>query len=154
MDYYSRHTNADGSFANDRDKTAERMVAKELEQEWGVIFHPYSKFSAIDWWIEGNRGQVWGFAELKANKTPYLKYILLNMRKYLNLYTIWLSQSARTLFLVHFTDGRIGYIPIQRVNGAIIKGGCREIVKAYNDTEPTIALDISKFKFIDRRVTI
>ena len=149
--YYDRenvvHLDGTRIFQTAEDRDAETQVAAEIEKKWACQLMRFGALSPIDWY--GKRlDRVVGLLELKArtHASDTHPTVFLNVRKWLALTLASVGMGIPAIFVVKFTD-LILWIPVNDVNaGAVRVAGCARMVKAENDIEPIIEVEIQKMR--------
>ena len=143
--YYARNPKFGESNCKGVDMHNEKRVEHILSKKWNVIFHKYSHYDNIDWWIEKDRKTV-AVAELKT-AFAHKGYAYLNLRKYLNLK--WASDflNIPALIIFQFKTGEIYWENVNKLEGQTVILGSK-IMKSNNDIEPGVSIPVENLKKI------
>jgi hypothetical protein len=153
--YYERThaVNTDGSptFATASDISAQKAVARMLEDAWGpnVTISAFPRLHVIDFYAERD-GRVSALLELKCRSHESSAYptVFLNMRKWIAL--LWHAGmlGIAPLFVVRFTDC-VMWCDVREVDARQHRiGGTKILVKSSSDIEPVIEVPVSQMKAV------
>lgn len=153
--YYSRTgaTHVDGTriFASEKDIKAEAEVAAVLAKAWKCEVRRFGALSPVDWYCTRD-GRITGVAELKNRSKASTEYttVFLNVRKWLALQLVSAGMGVPAVYVVRFADG-LFWCRLHDIDPRQMQmGGCSRRVKADNDFEPVINVDMKAMKLIQQ----
>ena len=141
---------ADGSptFSTNDDRLREAHVIVRLESAWECTIHPYPQLHQVDWYAE-RHDRLTAHLELKSRHHDLGTYpsVWLNMRKYVNLLTLWIATGVPSLFVVQWADDEVRWIDVAHIDAtAVERRGTTHRVKSSSDQEPVIHVPIDQMR--------
>lgn len=159
MTYYARphQVEADGSIAyqSDDDAFNERRVKARLEAAWKCTLNRYPRLHVIDYWAERDE-RVIGHVEVKARTHTAATHdtVYLNLRKYMNLYTLEAATGVPSTFVVAFSCGTIKWIRVTDIAGHELKpaGMVKDRgVNLRSDREPIVLVRVADMTTLEEK---
>lgn len=157
--YYARphQVEADGSIAyqSDGDAFNERRIKARLEAAWGCTLNRYPRLHVIDYWAERDE-RVVGHVEVKARTHTAGTYdtLYLNLRKYMNLYTLEAATGVPSTFVAAFACGTIKWINVLDIDARELRPAGmvkdRGVILS-SDREPIVLIKVADMSTLEEK---